>query len=41
MDERQLQSLANELAKNLKPPDALNQFGRQLKKSANNGNQRP
>jgi putative transposase len=26
MDEKQLQALANELAKNLKTPDDLNQF---------------
>ncbi len=32
MDEKQLQALANELAKNLKTPDALNQFDRLLKK---------
>jgi len=32
MDEKQLQALANELAKNLKPPDELNQFDRLLKK---------
>ncbi len=34
MDEKQLQALANELAKNLKTPKALNQFDRLLKKSA-------
>ncbi len=32
MDEKQLQALANELAKNLKIPDDLNQFDRLLKK---------
>lgn len=32
MDEKQLQALANELAKNLKTPDDLNQFDRLLKK---------
>lgn len=32
MDEKQLQVLANELAKNLKTPDDLNQFDRLLKK---------
>ncbi|MGG2142355.1 hypothetical protein [Symbiopectobacterium sp. RP] len=32
MDEKQLQALANELAKNLKTPDALNQFDCLLKK---------
>ncbi|MGG2140749.1 IS256 family transposase [Symbiopectobacterium sp. RP] len=32
MDEKQLQALANELAKNLKTPDALNPFDRLLKK---------
>lgn len=32
MDEKQLQALANELAKNLKTPKALNQFDRLLKK---------
>ncbi|MGG2142862.1 hypothetical protein [Symbiopectobacterium sp. RP] len=31
MDEKQLQALANELAKNLKTPDALNQFDCQLR----------
>ena len=34
MDEKQLQALANELAKNLKTPDDLSQFDRLLKKSA-------
>lgn len=34
MDEKQLQALANELAKNLKTPEDLNQFDRLLKKSA-------
>lgn len=33
MDEKQLQTLANELAKNLRTPDDLNQFDRRLKKS--------
>ncbi|AWF33359.1 putative transposase (plasmid) [Klebsiella oxytoca] len=33
MDEKQLRALANELAKNLKTPDDLNQFDRLLKKS--------
>ncbi len=33
MDEKQLQALANELAKNLKTPEDLNQFERLLKKS--------
>ncbi len=33
MDEKQLQALANELAKNLKTPEDLNQFDRLLKKS--------
>ncbi len=33
MDEKQLQALANELAKNLKTPDDLNQFDRLLKKN--------
>lgn len=33
MDEKQLQALANELAKNLKTPDDLSQFDRLLKKS--------
>lgn len=32
MDEKQLQALANELVKNLKTPDDLNQFDRLLKK---------
>lgn len=32
MDQKQLQALANELAKNLKTPDDLNQFDRLLKK---------
>ncbi|ECC2479641.1 IS256 family transposase [Salmonella enterica] len=32
MDEKQLQALANELAKNLKTPEDLNQFDRLLKK---------
>lgn len=32
MDEKQLQALANELAKHLKTPDDLNQFDRLLKK---------
>lgn len=32
MDEKQLQALANELAKNLKPPEDLSQFDRLLKK---------
>lgn len=32
MDEKQLQTLANELAKNLKTPDDLSQFDRLLKK---------
>ena len=32
MDEKQLQALANGLAKNLKTPDDLNQFDRLLKK---------
>ncbi|STR74146.1 Uncharacterised protein [Klebsiella pneumoniae] len=32
MDERQLQALANELAKNLKTPEDLSQFDRLLKK---------
>lgn len=32
MDEKQLQALANELARNLKTPDDLNQFDRLLKK---------
>jgi putative transposase len=32
MDEKQLQALANELAKNLKTPDDLSQFDRLLKK---------
>ena len=31
MDQKQLQTLANELAKNLKIPDHLNQFDRLLK----------
>lgn len=34
MDEKQLQALANELAKNLKTPEDLNQFDRLLKKLA-------
>jgi len=34
MDEKQLQALANELAKNLKTPEDLNQFDRLLKKSS-------
>ncbi|TCW17570.1 uncharacterized protein DUF4102 [Raoultella sp. BIGb0138] len=34
MDEKQLQALANELAKSLKTPEDLSQFDRQLKKSA-------
>ncbi|SBY96902.1 putative transposase within prophage [Klebsiella pneumoniae] len=33
MDEKQLQALANELAKNLKTPDDLSQFDRLLKKN--------
>lgn len=33
MDEKQLQVLANELAKHLKTPDDLNQFDRLLKKN--------
>lgn len=46
MDEKQLQALANELAKNLKTPDYLSQFDRLLKKisgeAARNGTtQRP
>ncbi len=32
MDEKQLQTLANELAKNLKIPEDLSQFDRLLKK---------
>jgi putative transposase len=32
MDEKQLQALVNELAKNLKTPEDLNQFDRLLKK---------
>lgn len=36
MDEKQLQALANELAKNLKTPDDLNQFDRLLKKISPN-----
>ncbi|UIA83932.1 hypothetical protein LU604_02180 [Erwinia tracheiphila] len=32
MGEKQLQALANELTKNLKTPDDLNQFDRLLKK---------
>ena len=32
MDDKQLQALANELAKNLKPPEDLSQFDRLLKK---------
>ncbi|ACR69224.1 hypothetical protein NT01EI_2048 [Edwardsiella ictaluri 93-146] len=32
MDEKQLQALANELAKNLKTPDDLSQFDRLLNK---------
>ncbi|MFP9228880.1 transposase [Pectobacterium cacticida] len=32
MDEKQLQALANELAKNLKTPEDLSQFDRLLKK---------
>ncbi len=32
MDEKQFQALANELAKNLKTPEDLNQFDRLLKK---------
>jgi putative transposase len=32
MDVKQLQALANELAKNIKTPDDLNQFDRLLKK---------
>ncbi|KMK34375.1 transposase [Pluralibacter gergoviae] len=32
MDEKQLQALANKLAKNLKTPDDLSQFDRLLKK---------
>ncbi len=32
MDEKQLQALANELVKNLTPPQDLNQFERLLKK---------
>lgn len=32
MDEKQLQALANELAKNLKTPEDLNQSDRLLKK---------
>ncbi len=32
MDEKQFQALANELAKNLKTPEELNQFDRLLKK---------
>ncbi|SYD25651.1 Uncharacterised protein [Klebsiella pneumoniae] len=34
MDEKQLQALANELAKNLKTPEDLSQFDRLLKSSA-------
>ncbi|WP_425431317.1 hypothetical protein [Escherichia coli] len=34
MNEKQLQALANELAKNLKPPEDLSQFDRLLKSSA-------
>lgn len=33
MDEKQLQTLANELAQKLRPPDDLSQFARWLKKS--------
>ncbi len=33
MDVKQLQALANELTKNLKTPEDLNQFDRLLKKS--------
>ncbi|WP_416347593.1 hypothetical protein [Acerihabitans sp. TG2] len=33
MDEKQLQALANELAKNLKTPEDLNPFDRFLKKT--------
>ncbi len=33
MDDKQLQALANELAKNLKNPEDLSQFDRLLKKS--------
>lgn len=33
IDEKQLQALANELAKNLKAPEDLNQFDRLLKKN--------
>ena len=32
MDDKQLQALANELAKNLKPPEDLSQFDLLLKK---------
>ena len=32
MDDKQLQALANELAKNLKTPEDLSQFDRLLKK---------
>jgi putative transposase len=32
MDEKQLQALANELAKNLKTPEDLSQFDRLLRK---------
>ena len=34
MDEKQLQALANELAKNIKIPEGLNQFDRLLKKAS-------
>lgn len=34
MDEKQLQALANELAKNLKTPEDLSQFDRLLSKRA-------
>lgn len=36
MGEKQMQALANELAKNLKPPEDLNPFDRLLKKISPN-----
>jgi len=41
MGEKQMQALANELAKNIKPPEDLNSFDRLLKKSAQIRSQYP
>lgn len=41
MDDKQLQALANELAKNLKTPEDLSQFDRLLKKSVSRRHSMP